>query len=111
MRPNRRGKEDVMSSHSAPTRALPARPSLMQLQKQAKELLKWYRSGEDAAVAEVNRFERDAKPAALTLVDAQRVLARAYGFFSWTKLKQHIDGLNVEAFCAAVESRDVATVR
>src|SRR5687768_3447860 len=109
MRPNRRGKEDVMS-YSAPTRTLPPRPSLTQLQKQAKELLKSYRAGEDAAVAEVKRFERIAEPAAFTLVDAQRVLARAYGFSSWTKLKQHVDGLNVEAFCAAVESRDVATV-
>jgi hypothetical protein len=45
------------------------------------------------------------------LADAQRVLARAYGFASWTKLKQHVEGVNAAAFCAAVGAGDVATVR
>jgi hypothetical protein len=53
---NSRGKEDVMSSQPAPTRTLPDKPSLAQLRKQAKELLKSYRAGNDAAVAEIERF-------------------------------------------------------
>ena len=72
---------------------------------------KSYRAGEDAAVAEVERFERRPDPAQFALADAQRVLARAYGFASWTNLKQHVEGVNVAAFCAAVEAGDVATVR
>ena len=48
-----------MSSHSAPTRTLPHKPSLAQLRKQAKEFLKSYLAGEDAAVAEVERFNLD----------------------------------------------------
>ncbi len=44
-----------MSSHSAPTRTLPHKPSLAQLRKQAKELLHSYRAGKEAAVAEVER--------------------------------------------------------
>jgi ankyrin repeat protein len=112
MRPFSRGKEDVMSqTPSAPTRSLPARPSLQQLRKQAKELLKAYRAGGVAAAAEVERFESQADPARFALADAQRVLARAYGFASWTKLKQHVDGVTAAAFCAAVDAGEIATVR
>ena len=100
-----------MPSHSASTRTLPHKPSLAQLRKQAKELLNSYRAGKDAAVAEVERFERSPDPANFALADAQRVLARAYGFSSWAKLKQHVDGVNVETFCAAADAGDVATVR
>jgi ankyrin repeat protein len=98
-----------MSSPSAPTRTLPARSSLEQLRKQAKELLNAYRAGEAAAVAEVERFE--SEPGPFALADAQRVLARAYGFASWTKLKQHVEGVNAAAFCAAVCAGQVVTVR
>lgn len=95
----------------APTRSLPARPSLVQLKKQAKELLKAYRAGDAAAVAEVALFEQHPDSAKFTLVDAQRVLARAYGFGSWTKFRQHVEGIHAAAFCAAVEAGDVAAVR
>lgn len=94
-----------------PTRSLPAKPNLAQLQKQAKELLKAFRNGDPAAVEEVSQFERSTDRASFALADAQRVLARAYGFSSWPRMKQHIDGLNVETFCAATEAGDVATVR
>jgi hypothetical protein len=57
-----------------PQRSLPARPSLEQLHKRAKELLKAYRTGDVAAVGEVERFERQPDPAKFTLADAQRVL-------------------------------------
>lgn len=98
-------------SSSAPTRPLPPQPSLEQLRKQAKELLKAYRAGDAAAVLEVDRFEAHPDPAKFSLADAQRVLARAYGFASWTKLKQHVEGVNAAALCAAVVAGDVATVR
>jgi ankyrin repeat protein len=100
-----------MSSHSAPTRTLPHKPSLAQLRKQAKELLRSYRAGKDAAVAEVERFERSPDPANFALADAQRVLARAYGFSSWPALKNHVEGVNFAAFLAAAEAGDVAAVR
>ncbi|MDB5384702.1 MAG: hypothetical protein JWM11_348 [Planctomycetaceae bacterium] len=95
----------------APTRCLPLRPSLVQLRKQAKDLLKSYVTGQHAAVAEVGRFEQTPDRSRFALADAQRVLARAYGFSSWGKLKEHVDGLNIECFCAAVEAGDVAKVR
>jgi ankyrin repeat protein len=100
-----------MSSHSAPTRTLPNKPSLAQLRKQAKELLKSYRAGQEAAVAEVERFERSPNPAHFALADAQRVLARAYGISSWPGLKNHVEGVNFAALLAAAEAGDVAAVR
>ncbi len=100
-----------MSSQPAPTRTLPNRPNLARLRKQAKELLNSYRAGKPAAVAEVERIERDPDPANFALADAQRVLARAYGFSCWAALKNHVEGMNFQALLAAVEAGDVAAVR
>ena len=95
----------------APTRRLPAHPDLEQLRKQAKELLERYRSEDPAAVSEVHQFERRPDPSSFALNDAQRVLARAYGYESWPKLKAFVDGVNVARFMDAVRSGDIATVR
>ena len=100
-----------MSSNSAPTRTLPNKPSLAELRKQAKELLKSYRAGKQAAAAEVERFERSPDPAHFALANAQRVLARAYGFSSWPALKNHVEGVNFAALLTAAEAGDVAAVR
>ena len=64
----------------APTRSLPAKPNLLQLRKQAKQLLKSYKAGQTAAIQEVQRFEQSPNQEAFSLADAQRILARAYGF-------------------------------
>ena len=94
-----------------PSRRLPARPSLEQLRRQAKDLLEQYRSADPTAVAEVARFERSPDPATFALHDAQRILARAYGYESWPKLKAFVDGVTITAFAEAVESGDAAQVR
>jgi len=94
-----------------PARRLPAHPSLEQLRKQAKDLLEEYRIGDAAAVAEVERFERHPDPATFALNDAQRVLARAYGYESWAKLKAFVDGANVGRLAEAVKAGDVARAR
>ena len=97
--------------HSAPMRRLPSQPSIEQLRKQAKELLDQYRAGLPDAIAEVNQFERAPDPAAFALSDAQRVLARAYGYDSWPKLKAFVDGANVERLAEAVKAGDLEQVR
>ena len=97
--------------HSAPTRTLPSHPSLAQLRKQAKELLKSFQGAEQDTVAEVERFDKNLDPERFALADAQRVLARSYGFSSWTRLKQHVEGINVDAFIAAAEAGDFSAVR
>ena len=97
--------------HPAPTRRLPSEPSIEQLRKQAKELLEQYRASHPGAVTEVNRFEREPDPATFVLSDAQRVLARAYGYESWPKLKAFVDGANVQRLAEAVQAGDVEQVR
>ncbi len=94
-----------------PSRKLPAQPSLEQLRKQAKDLLDQYRAGVPEAVAEVRQFERKPELPHFALHDAQRVLARAYGYESWPKLKAFIDGVNVEALAEAVKAGDMAQAR
>jgi ankyrin repeat protein len=97
--------------HALPTRKLPARPDLDQLKRQAKELLEGYLAGEENAVAEVNRFFRDADPAKFALHDAQLVLARSYGYDSWPKIKAYVDGVTIDRLCEAVRTGDVEQVR
>ncbi len=70
---------------------LPARPSLKQLRKQAKDLLRAWRGGDASAVERA----RVHKPhlVAPVLADAQFVLAREYGFDSWPQLLHHVEAL------------------
>lgn len=72
------------------SRALPERPNLEQLKKQAKSLLKDLKAGDATTVALVAHHERNPDANAFGLQDAQRILARAYGFSSWTRLKERI---------------------
>ncbi len=94
-----------------PLRRLPEKPNLDQLRKQAKDLLADYRAAKPDAVQEVERFEKHPEPAKFALNDAQRILARAYGFASWPKLKAFVDGANATRFLEAVRNRDLAQVR
>ena len=94
-----------------PARRLPRQPNLEQLRKQARDLLLEYRAGNPAAVEEVRQFERHPDPAAFALHDAQRVLARAYGYQSWARLKAFVDGANVARLAAAVQAGDVDQAR
>ena len=81
---------------SDPTSRLPARPSLEQLQKQAKELL-----ARIVLRAIAPRSKDSARPTRApdraasrpVLADAQFVIARENGFETWAKLKHHIEGL------------------
>jgi ankyrin repeat protein len=91
---------------STPTRSLRAHPDLHQLRRQAKELLSAFRTGDAEAVAEVNHHYRDADAATFALHDAQLVLARAYGFDSWPKLKAVVDEVTVSRLSDAVRAGD-----
>lgn len=64
-----------------------------------------------AAVAEVQKLDRKPDPSAFALNDAQRVLARAYGYESWPKLKAFVDGASVGRLAEAVKIGDLALVR
>lgn len=94
-----------------PPRRLPEHPNLEQLRKQAKDLLQSYRSGDPAATAEIAKFELKPDAAGFALNDAQRVIARSYGFASWPKLKAFVDGANIARFIEAAKSGDIPQVR
>jgi ankyrin repeat protein len=94
-----------------PARSLREHSDLIQLKRQAKELLAAYREGDADAVAEVSAHYRDPAAATFALHDAQLVLARAYGFESWPKLKAFVDGATVSRLIAAVRAGDRDTVR
>ena len=81
-----------------PPHLLPARPSLEQLKNQAKDLLKAYRAGQSPAVARFRESmprpfgtkEDQPERPAFSLRDAQHVVAREYGFASWSQMHTHI---------------------
>ena len=52
-----------------------------------------------------------ARADSFALHDAQLVLARAYGFPSWPKLKAYVDGVTIQRFVDAARAGDLATVR
>ena len=74
----------------APRRILPDRPSLEQLRKQAKDLLRDARNRDAAAIARLAATGRRESDARISLADAQLAIAREYGFPSWPKLAHHV---------------------
>jgi ankyrin repeat protein len=94
-----------------PTRTLAEQPDLDQLKRQAKELLKAFAAGEPRAIEEVHAHYHDAHAGAFALHHAQLVLARAYGFESWPRLKAFVDGATVARLADAVRAGDLDAVR
>jgi ankyrin repeat protein len=68
--------------------SLPSAPSLEQLRKQAKELLRAHRAGDPEAIARVAAHD-PGEP--LKLTGAQHVVAREHGFPSWPRLKAYVE--------------------
>jgi hypothetical protein len=66
------------------------RPSLEQLARQAKDLLRQHRTGD---VVAIERF-RSAGAEQISVSGAQLVIAREHGFESWANLKQHIETIH-----------------
>ncbi|HND63173.1 MAG TPA: ankyrin repeat domain-containing protein, partial [Opitutaceae bacterium] len=92
------------------SKQLPERPDLGQLKKQAKDLLNEVRAGRPEAVARVPEAERPE----FSLADAQRIIAREYGFPSWPKLKLHVEtrdhAIAMARLVGAAVNGDAATV-
>lgn len=74
-------------SEPIPTPRLPARPSLEQLRKRAKERLAALRASDPTA----------------TLADAQLAIARELGFASWPKLVHHVESVRASGHLAQFE--------
>ena len=70
--------------------SLPAAPSLEQLRKQAKDLLRAHRAGDpDAAARVAAHHPHPDEP--LKLTGAQLVVAREHGFASWPRLRAYVE--------------------
>jgi ankyrin repeat protein len=97
---------------------LPARPSLEQYKKQAKEFVKAFREAQsnNSPDSQVIQRVRRHHPrfAALSdslisntkflVADAQFVLAQEYGFESWPKFARHVEALAAASFAASVSN-------
>ena len=97
--------------NTLPTRVLPSRPDLGQLRRQAKELLHRFQAGDPHAVAEVQRFYREAGSAPFSLHQAQLVLARSYGYDSWPQIRAYVDGVTGKRLADVVRAGDLQQAR
>lgn len=97
------------------SRQLPPRPSLEQLRKQAKSLLKHQQAADSAALARIrenhphwrNLSEEQIVASPFALADAQLVIANEYGFASWSRLQSHVKTLET----ASATAEAVASLR
>ena len=71
--------------------SLPAFATLDRLNRYAKQLLKSYRENPSLSEERIARHCPDDLGPNFKLADAQRVVAREYGFDSWAKLKQYLE--------------------
>jgi hypothetical protein len=107
-------------------RGLSARPNLERYRKEAKDLIKAHRSGDEQAMRWIRRYhprlpgrpdtndrnrvtDEEVRKAKLSMADAQFIVAREHQFESWITFAKHVEALNrkgspVAQFEAAVES-------
>jgi ankyrin repeat protein len=90
------------------SRELPDRPDLDHLRRQAKWLRRAFTEAEPEAVARVQAVL--GARTELKLTEAQRVVAREYGFPSWARLRAHVQAARggEDAFLDAVAAGDAA---
>lgn len=99
-------------------KSLPARPSLEQLKKLAKDLVRNHREKQPAALALIREHlpalsgKTDAEIAAypFALHDAQSVMARQHGFPSWNELQAQVQKLEPGKNDGPIPPADIAAV-
>src|ERR1700733_625328 len=97
---------------------LPARPSLEQYKKQAKDLARDCALGLPAALERIarhhprlhNQPHSQIQAASFSLTDAQLVLAREHGFESWPKSPPHIKPPRLTRIVAALPAPTAAFI-
>src|SRR6266566_26394 len=97
---------------------LPARPSLEQYKKQAKDLVKAFKGCRASAYKDPGAIQRikwhhprlgqlpeaEIRNAKFALGDAQLVIAREHGFESWPKFAKHLEALARERTAASLDN-------
>ena len=103
---------------------LPARPSLEQYKKQAKDLVKAFKgfrasaSGDPGALQRIKKYhprlgklpEAEIRRAKFALADAQLVIAREHGFERWPKFAKHVEALARERKVASLDDPRAAFI-
>ena len=84
-----------------PVQELPSNPSFENLRKQARTLQRAFIANEPEALSRVREFHPTQPPKTFRLSDAQFVIARSYGFSSWTKLKEYVEVVALHSFMPA----------
>jgi HEAT repeat protein len=87
---------------------LPQRPSLFQLRTQARELQRAYNSGDPLVMQQVLQHLPTVRLTAdrrIGLMHAQTVLARRYGFASWSLLCGHVEQILAEGSMSHLRDR------
>jgi len=103
---------------STVSRGLPAQPHLDVPKQQSRDLLKQCKAKSADALDRVRRqhpkfytADNDVVSTGIKLSDAQLVIAREYGFSSWTQLKERITGNTAaQLIDKAIRSNDAAAV-
>ena len=97
---------------------LPARPNLIYLRKQARNLFRSLQAGDPGARSRTRgahpRLSQDTSDNdldELKLADAQLVLAREHGFDTWAKMKAHIENPTFVAAVEAIQNSDAERLR
>lgn len=95
---------------------LPPRANLEHLKNQARELLDGFRDRQPDAIERFRSSGPPRRPDKPQLADAQRVIAREYGFSSWMALREHVEKSRHEpdpraALFAAVRDNQVDRAR
>src|SRR3989442_802999 len=91
-------------------RELPARPNLEQYQKQAKDLVKGWKSHDPEVLLRVKQHHprlrfSDSEHAKFALADAQLVIAREHGFASWANSRDKEQGGTIHRRHASADAR------
>jgi len=80
-------------------RTLPVRPNLQFLSREAKAIKSSHRNGDSTVCSIIGRFDtslhglsnQQILDTKFSILDAQRVVARLYGFSSWSRLKFFVE--------------------
>jgi len=87
-------------------KSLPKKPSLEFLKKEAKALRARHRQGDttccprlrDSDTGYKDKTESEILAAKFSINDAQRIVAREYGYSSWATLKRYIESINLPLY-------------
>jgi len=85
-------------------KSLPDKPNLDFLKKESKKLRTLHRNNDHSSCSRIKHFDTsfvgmtddEILVSKFSIIDAQRVVAREYGFSSWAKLKRFIESTNTK---------------